>query len=233
VHAWVPADDFTTLTAAQAMALQEELAERVREEDVAGRQRLVAGADVAYDPETSHAHAAVAVWDASSGKVVETATAERHSGLRYVPGLFAWRELPAVLAAWQRLHRRPELLLVDGHGRAHPRRCGIACLLGLAVDVPTIGCAKSVLVGSFSGLAAARGARAPVVHAGEVVGAALRTRTGVRPVIVSVGHRVTLAAACTRVLAASRFRIPEPLRAAHAAARRHADAERSAGRDGG
>jgi deoxyribonuclease V len=166
-------------------------------------------------------------------RVVETAHASLQSGLPYVSGLFAWRELLVVLAPWRRLRVQPERLLVDGRGRAHPRRCDLACLLGLAVDVPTIGCAKSVLVGSFSGLAAARGARAPVVHAGEVDGAALRTRTGVRPVIVSVGHRVTLAAACSRVLAASRFRIPEPLRAAHAAARRHAGAERTAGRDGG
>jgi deoxyribonuclease V len=165
-------------------------------------------------------------------RVVETATASLQNGLPNVPGLFAWRELPVVLAPWRRLRVQPELLRVDGHGRAHPRRCGVACLLGLAVDVPTIGCAKSVLVGSLSALAAERGARVPVAHANEVVGAALGTRAGVRPVIVSVGHRVTLAAACTRVLAASSFRIPEPLRAAHAATRRHADGQRTARREG-
>jgi deoxyribonuclease V len=125
--------------------------------------------------------------------------------------------LPAILAAFDRLDRQPDLVLVDGHGRAHPRRCGLSCLVGLALDLPTAGCAKSVLVGSFSGLATARGARAPLVDRGEVIGMALRTRAAVRPVYVSVGDRVTLTGACACVLAASRFRIPEPLRLAHAA----------------
>jgi deoxyribonuclease V len=173
--------------------------------------------DASYDPGGRHAHAAVVLWERESGKVVETATATVATRFPYVPGFLAWRELPAILAAFAGLDRRPDLVLVDGHGRAHPRHCGLACLVGLALDMPAAGCAKSILVGSFSGLAAARGSRAPLMDRGEVIGMALRTRAAVRPVYVSVGHRVTLTGACACVLAASRFRIPEPLRLSHAA----------------
>jgi deoxyribonuclease V len=213
---WLP-PNFESLTLPEAGALQERLAGLVREEATPGMVRLVAGADASYDPGGRHAHAAVVLWERESGKVVETATATVATRFPYVPGFLAWRELPAILAAFDRLDRRPDLVLVDGHGRAHPRRCGLSCLVGLALDLPTAGCAKSILVGSFSGLAAARGARAPLADRGEVIGIALRTRAAVRPVYVSVGHRVTLTGACAWVLAASRFRIPEPLRLAHAA----------------
>ena len=211
---WLPTE-FEKLTLSEARALQERLAGLVREDNVAGAMELIAGADAAYDPDGRHVHAAVALWEVTSSDVVETATASAEARFPYVPGFLAWRELPAVLAAFGRLGRRPDVVLVDGHGRAHPRRCGLACLVGLALDLPTAGCAKSVLVGSFSGLAAERGARVPLVDRGEAIGAVLRTRTGVRPVYVSVGHRITLEGACGVVLVASRFRLPEPLRIAH------------------
>jgi len=211
---WFP-PDFEALTLPEARALQERLAELVCEEDAPGAVELIAGVDAAYDPGGRHTHAAVALWDVTRGEVVETATATLETRFPYVPGFLAWRELPAVLAAFERLDRQPDLVLVDGHGRAHPRRCGLACLVGLALKLPTAGCAKSVLMGSFSELGADRGARVPLVDRGEVIGMALRTRTGVRPVYVSVGHRITLECACRSVLVASRFRIPEPLRSAH------------------
>jgi len=211
---WLPTE-FEKLTLSEARALQERLAGLVREDNVAGAMELIAGADAAYDPDGRHVHAAVALWEVTSSDVVETATASAEARFPYVPGFLAWRELPAVLAAFGRLGRRPDVVLVDGHGRAHPRRCGLACLVGLALDLPTAGCAKSVLVGSFSGLAAERGARMPLVDRGEMIGMALRTRTGVRSVYVSVGNRITLEGACGVVLVASRFRLPEPLRIAH------------------
>jgi deoxyribonuclease V len=213
---WLP-PNFESLTLPEAEALQKRLAGLVREEATPGMVRLVAGVDASYDPGGRHTHAAVVLWERESGKVVETATATVATRFPYVPGFLAWRELPAILAAFAGLDRRPDLVLVDGHGRAHPRRCGLSCLVGLALDLPTAGCAKSPLVGVFSGLAADRGSRAHLVDRGEVIGMALRTRAAVRPVYVSVGHRVTLAGACACVLAASRFRIPEPLRLAHAA----------------
>jgi deoxyribonuclease V len=208
--------NFESLTLPEARVLQERLAGLVREDETPGTVELVAGVDASYDPGGRHAHAAVVLWERESGRVVETATATVATRFPYVPGFLAWRELPAILGAFDRLDHQPDLVLVDGHGRAHPRRCGLACLVGLALDLPTAGCAKSILVGSFSGLAAARGARAPLADRGEVIGVALRTRAAVRPIYVSVGHRVTLTGACAWVLAASRFRIPEPLRFAHA-----------------
>ncbi len=211
---WLP-PDFEALSLPEARALQERLAGVVREHATTRKVRVVAGVDASYDPRGHHTHAAVVLWERESGNVVETATATVATRSPYVPGFLAWRELPAMLAAFDRLERRPDLVLVDGHGRAHPRRCGLACLVGLGIDLPTAGCAKSVLVGVFAGLAAERGSRAPLVDGGEVIGVALRTRAAVRPVYVSVGHRTTLEGGCASVLAASRFRIPEPLRLAH------------------
>jgi len=217
---WPLPEGFPELSVSGARALQERLAARVLEETIGEPVSLIAGADVAYGGGEDRADAAVVVWDIAGAEVLETATASVESHAAYVPGMLAWRELPAVLAAFEKVSRVPQLVLVDGHGRAHPRRCGLACLLGLALDLPTVGCAKSVLVGTFDALPEARGAHAPLRHGGEVVGVALRTRTGVRPVVVSVGHRVTLGDACFWVLRASRTRIPEPLRAAHTAATR-------------
>jgi deoxyribonuclease V len=212
--------EFEVLTRCQAMALQRHLAARIREEEVPGGVRAVAGLDASYDERKGRTFAAAILWDIKTQSVVETTTASAPTRRPYVPGLFAWRELPALLAAFGRLRSRADLVLVDGHGRAHPRRCGLACLVGLALEVPTAGCAKSPLVGTFSEPSAERGSRAQLVDRGDVVGAVLRTRTGVRPVYVSVGHLTTLESACARVLAVSRFRIPEPLREAHAAAAR-------------
>ena len=213
---WLPTD-FEALTFSEASALQEGLARLVREEDTRGVVEVIAGVDAAYDSGGRRTHAAVSLWNVSSRTVIETATASTETRYPYVAGFLAWRELPAALAAFAKLGRRPHLVLVDGHGRAHPRRCGLACLVGLALDLPTAGCAKSVLVGDFSELPAERGARVALVDRGEVIGMALRTRAAVRPVYVSVGHRTTVEAACRWVLAASRFRIPEPLRLAHTA----------------
>ncbi|HEX6885509.1 MAG TPA: endonuclease V [Planctomycetota bacterium] len=142
-------------------------------------------------------------------------TAERALDFPYVPGLLAYRELPALLAAYARLPEEPDLLLVDGHGLAHPRRCGIACHLGVELARPSIGCGKSLLVGTHRTPGPRRGAHTRLVHRGEVVGACLRTRSGVRPVYVSSGHRIELEAALALVLACARgFRLPEPIRAA-------------------
>ncbi|MDI7269575.1 MAG: endonuclease V, partial [Myxococcota bacterium] len=135
----------------------------------------------------------------------------------YVPGLLSFREAPPLLEALARLPLIPDCLVVDAHGLAHPRRFGLACHLGVWCDIPTIGIAKSLLVGRHGPLGRARGSIAPLVDRGETVGAAVRTRAGVRPVYVSVGHRFDLSSACALALAlAPRFRIVEPIRAAHA-----------------
>jgi deoxyribonuclease V len=180
----------------------------------------VAGVDVGYDARAALAHAVVVLWEVARRAIVGTTTASTLTRFPYVPGYLAWRELPATVLACERLQCRPDLVLVDGQGRAHPRRCGLACLVGLALDLPTVGCAKSVLIGGSPSLAPERGAWVPLVDRGEVVGNAVRTRNGVRPIYVSVGHRIDLERARRWVLATSRFRIPEPLRAAHTAVTR-------------
>jgi deoxyribonuclease V len=224
VARWNPPDDFDALTLAEARALQERLAGLVREEGSPDEVRLVAGVDVGYDARAVRTHAVVVLWEVARRAIVATTTASTLTRFPYVPGYLAWRELPASLLACERLERRPDLVLVDGQGRAHPRRCGLACLIGLALDLPTVGCAKNLLVGGSPSLAAERGAWVPLVDRGEVVGNAVRTRAGIRPVYVSVGHRIDLEHARRWVLATSRFRIAEPLRAAHAAATRLASA---------
>jgi deoxyribonuclease V len=179
--------------------------------------------DAAYQADDRLAFGAVTVWDALAWRVVEEASATMAAPAEYRPGFLAWRELPVLLAAFRRLQCRPDVILLDAHGRAHPCRCGLACLAGLELGMPSIGCAKSVLVGSFSKLGQARGSRAELRDGDEVIGMALRTRDGVRPVIVSVGHLVSLQEACEVVLTCSRTRIPEPLRAAHTAVTRLAN----------
>lgn len=203
---------------AEARALQERLRGEVVEEDrLPARLRLVAGADVSYDRGSPVLYASAVVLDAASLAVVEVAGATQRASFPYVPGYLSFRELPALLAAFARLRTRPDLVLCDGHGRAHPRRFGLACHFGVALDLPVIGCAKSRLVGEHAAPGARRGAHTSLRDGGERIGSVLRVREGVAPVYVSVGHRVSLGTARRLVLRMSpRYRIAEPIRAAHA-----------------
>jgi deoxyribonuclease V len=152
------------------------------------------------------------------------AVGESRAGFPYVPGLLSFRETPAILAALEQLfaaprgepYRLPDVLIVDGHGLAHPRRFGIACHIGVLLDIPTIGCAKSVLVGEVGELGEEAGCVADLVFGEEIIGAAVRTRKGVKPVYVSVGHKIDLESAISLVLACCQGRrLPEPTRQAH------------------
>ncbi len=221
VMAAFPWDSGEPLSRRAALALQLELRDRVRTADRVGEVRLVAGVDVAYPRGGRTARGAAVLLDSATLTLQESATAEEPVRFPYVPGLLTFREAPAALAALRRLSIPPDLVLVDGHGVAHPRRFGLACFLGLELAVPTIGVGKSLLVGEHPELPAERGARRPIVHEGEVIGAVVRTRAGVRPVYVSVGHLVTLETAILWVLRCSpRYRLPEPLRGADALSRR-------------
>ncbi len=202
------------LTVAQARALQERLRGRVRLSGGPRRVRVVAGADLAYHSDGSRAWAAVVLVSVPDGRVLETATAVGRPTFPYVPGFLSFREGPLILEAFRRLSRRPDLVVFDGQGIAHPRGIGLASHLGVLLGLPSVGCAKSRLVGEHAEPGARRGDWAPLRIDGRVVGAVLRTREGVKPVYVSQGHRVGLRQAIRSVLAVTRFRVPEPIRLA-------------------
>ena len=206
-----------------AMAEQAALAARVRIENDFGAVNFVAGVDVGFEAENTIARAAIAVLSFPELELVETAIARRPVMFPYIPGLLAYREVPVILEALEKLERAPDLLIVDGQGRAHPRRFGIACHLGVLLDMPSIGCAKSILVGRAEIPENRIGAWTPLIHQNEIVGAVLRTKLdtkrAVNPVYVSIGHRVDLETALDFVLICCRgLRLPEPTRYAHNAA---------------
>lgn len=175
--------------------------------------RTVAGLDVAYADD--RLAAAAVVLDAESLDVVEESTVLDRPGFPYVPGLFAFRELPALVSALRGLSVTPDLLVCDGHGLAHPKRFGLACHLGVLTGLPSIGVGKTRLVGSYDEPGGDRGDWSPISDGGQVVGRALRTQTGVRPVFVSVGHRADLDTACAVTLRlAPHYRLPETTRQA-------------------
>jgi deoxyribonuclease V len=213
------ADPAWPRSVAAAVAVQRELADRVQAQDDTGEVRRVAGVDVGFPGGGRIARAAVAVLSWPGLECEGHTVAERPVEFPYVPGLLSFRELPVVLQALARLDRQPDLLLVDGQGRAHPRRFGIACHLGVLTGLPSIGVAKTRLVGEHADVPDRRGAWVPLYDRGEVIGAVLRSRVGVKPIFVSVGHRVSLERAVHWVMACTtRYRLPQTTRAAHALA---------------
>jgi deoxyribonuclease V len=215
LHGW-------DLTPKAAIALQRELAGSVRTNvDDFGSVRRVAGVDVGFEEQGAITRAALAVLSFPDLQPLESIVSRRPTSFPYVPGLLSFRELPAVLEAFGRVSEMPDLVLCDGHGVAHPRRLGIAAHLGLWLDLPTIGVAKSRLIGTHGEVPQEKGGWCPLLDRGECIGAVLRTRAGVSPVFVSAGHRITLASAIGFVLrCVSRYRLPETTRAAHRLASR-------------
>lgn len=204
------------VTPREAIAEQQRLVSLVKLMGKLNLCRYVAGADVAYTRSHRHLVAAVVLWCTESNRVVEHYLVRQPAQFPYVPGLLSFRESPAISEALQGLRQRPDLLMIDGHGYAHPRRFGIACHLGVLFDLPTIGCAKSLLVGEHEEVPDVLGAWAPVSDHGQIIGAAVRTRLHVRPVYVSVGHKLELEQAITWTLHCCRgYRLPEPTRQAH------------------
>jgi len=211
LHDWNP-------DAAGARRLQEELAARVELRPLPEHVGLVAGADVAVSREAGLFFAAVVVLDFPALDVVEVRTAAAPATFPYVPGLLSFREGPAVVRAFRQLERVPDVVIFDGQGLAHPRRIGLACHMGLWLGLPTVGCAKSRLVGEHARPGRRKGRSVPLEYAGEQVGVVLRTRTDVKPVFVSPGHLADIPTSCRLVLdCCTRYRLPEPTRRAHAA----------------
>jgi deoxyribonuclease V len=197
------------------MAIQLRLRSRLRLKG-AGPFATVAGIDVSYDDSSKLMFAGVVVMSGDGRQVLETATAAARIRFPYIPGLLSFRETPAVIKAWTKLKARPDCLICDGHGLAHPRRFGLACHLGVLLRLPSIGCAKSLLVGTYRQPGKRRGSLEPLLDHGEQIGAVLRTRHDVAPVFVSQGDRIGLDAAVQTVLdTCSGYRLPEPTRRAH------------------
>ncbi len=207
-HGW-------NLSPREAIALQKEIAPRVIARDDFGAIRRVAGVDTGFEDNGTVTRAAIVVMDADSLDVIESVLHREPTRFPYVPGLLSFREIPALLGAFERLQELPDLLLCDGQGIAHPRRLGIAAHLGVITGLPALGVGKSRLTGKHDEPGNARGDSTPLIDKDEIIGRVLRTRANVKPVYVSVGNRVSLDTATELVLRfTTRYRLPEPIRAA-------------------
>jgi len=207
------------LTTAHAVEMQLALASRVSRTDEVTSPRFIAGVDISVDRVRGVARGAVVVLSYPELKIVETRVVEGKVDFPYVPGLLTFREAPLTLAAFERLDIAPDLILFDGQGIAHPRRLGLASHLGLLLDTPAIGCAKSRLCGSHQIPDLEPGSYADLRDGDEIIGAVLRTKLGVKPVYVSIGHKISLESALYWVTQCCRgYRLPEPTRLAHLAA---------------
>ncbi len=203
------------LSPKEARRLQEQLRTYISIEALPEeRIQTVGGVDASFSK--SRLYAAAVVLDYANLEPIDQARVSAPLTFPYIPGLLSFREAPAILAALARLNSLPDVLIVDGHGYAHPRRFGVACHLGVLLDLPTIGLAKSILVGQVTPLGEAEGSRAEILEGKQVLGLALRTRAHVKPVYVSIGHRVDLPSAARVVLNCSTgYRLPQPARLAH------------------
>lgn len=204
------------LTPDAAVRLQKQLCHLIRQVPLSAPPRLVAGADVSFTTDGKRLVGGIIVWNAETGEAVEHAHAISRVTFPYVPGLLSFREAPVVLAAARKLRQAPDVFIFDGHGLAHPRLFGLACHVGLLMDRPSLGCAKSLLCGRHAEPGRRAGASTRLKHRGQVVGRVVRTRSSVKPVYVSVGHRITLDDAARLTLrCCGKYRLPEPTRLAH------------------
>ncbi len=209
LHEW-------TLTSREAIELQKELRADVRIKPLVHSVKTIAGADISFNKFSSTVYAGLVVLRLPSLEVIEEVCVISETSFPYVPGLLSFRESPSVLEAWAKLKTEPDAVMFDGQGIAHPRRVGIASHVGLIVERPTLGCAKSVLVGKYEEPEKTRGAWTELIDKGEVVGAAVRTKNNVQPVFVSPGHLIDLASAINLTLQCDGgYRQPEPTRRAH------------------
>ena len=204
---------------AQAREIQSTFAKRVVTENGIINPGLIAGIDISAPDSQGIARGAVVVLRYPELRIVEAEVVEGAITFPYIPGLLSFRESPLILAACKKLHSAPDLIVIDGQGIAHPRKFGLASHVGLLVDLPTIGCAKSILCGQHQPVGDEAGSFSELINNGELIGAALRTKSGVKPVYVSVGHRIDLASALQWAMNCCRgYRLPEPTRLAHLAA---------------
>lgn len=204
------------LTPKEAVAAQKEWRSLIRIEPLAREVKTIAGADISFNRFSEVIYSGIVVLSLPDLRIVEAASVRSTANFPYVPGLLSFRETPSFLECWEKLKTKPDVLMLDGHGLAHPRRFGIACHVGLLLDLPTIGCAKSILVGTHGELDSEAGSHAPLIDKNEVVGVALRTKKKVAPVYISAGHLMGLDSAIDLTLrSVTKYRQPEPTRQAH------------------
>jgi deoxyribonuclease V len=209
IHDW-------NLSPREAIAVQQRLRSLVRIEPLMSEVQTIAGADVSFNKYSETIYTGIVVLSLPDLRLIDSAGVCSTARFPYVPGLLSFRESPSLLEAWDLLKIKPDVLMLDGQGIAHPRRFGIACHLGVLLDIPTIGCAKSILVGRYNELALEAGSQTPLIDRGEQVGIALRTKDRVAPVYVSVGHLIDLPSAVNLVMRSTwKYRQPEPTRQAH------------------
>jgi deoxyribonuclease V len=200
----------------EAIALQNRLSEQVISHDSFNTPRRVAGVDVGFETQGSITRAAVAILSFPALQPLESSIARQPTTFPYIPGLLSFREIPAILQALEGLSESPDILLCDGQGMAHPRRFGLACHLGVYTGIPSVGVAKTRLIGSHGPLPEGKGSWVALTHKGETIGAVVRTRSGVKPLYISIGHKISLESAVELVLACTtRYKLPETTRAAH------------------
>lgn len=204
------------LTPTEAVAVQHRLRSEVRIKSLSRKVRFVGGADVSFNQFSDKLYTAIVVLDLFTLEVIESVRVRSVARFPYVPGLLSFREAPSVIAAWDHLQQKPDVLMLDGQGLAHPRRFGLACHLGVLLDTPTIGCAKSLLTGTYEELPTPAGSSVPLMDRDEQVGVALRTKRNVAPIYVSIGHLADLPSAVDLVRRTTgKYRQPEPTRQAH------------------
>lgn len=208
--------DYDTLTVTAATGIQQELRENIVIKERDFPIHTIAGADISFNKFSPTVYAGIVLLRFPGLQPIAYSLVKKDVLFPYVPGYLAFREVPALLLAWEQLPIKPDLLVVDGHGIAHPRRMGIAAHFGVLAQTPTIGCAKKVLCGPYEEPGLQQGAHTPLVYKNEVVGAALRTKNAVKPVFVSPGHRIDVPGAIEVITSCfGRYRIPEPTRLAH------------------
>lgn len=206
----------------EAIKIQNRLSKKIKHSKVSGPVKVIGGCDASFSKDENTVLAAVVILSFPALEVLEIATAIRKANFPYVPGLLTFREGPALLDCFKKIKIKPQVLFFDGQGIAHPRHMGIATHMGILLDLPTVGCAKSKLFGTYKEPAPKRGSLSIIKgKENEILGAALRTKDDVRPVFVSLGHKMNLEDAVKLTLKVARkYRIPEPLRQAHQSANR-------------
>ncbi len=209
-------ENYDTLSPTEAIALQQELRHRVQLTSLEKMPKTVGGADISFNKYSETIYAGIVVLSFPEMQVLHREYVVATAKFPYVPGLLSFREVPALLQVWEKLPEKPDVLILDGHGQAHPRRLGIASHFGVVAGIPTLGCGKSILVGKHEPLPEEAGAAVPLLHKGEVVGTVLRTKKKVNPVYVSAGNLLTLEDAVNIIRqCVGKYRIPEPTRQAH------------------